>query len=283
MTQLPSLIDETITVGVPAKAPRRLRLDVPDAWKSRWRAWIGDPIKGPKRRRAARFAGIFAALCVVGAGVWAVLPRQQPDYMDDPIDDVFDYTLLSDDFNNLPLDERLRLIGQLVSRLKGMSSEDSVLMAAFASGIAGQARKQLEENASRLAIDMWDKYAVDYSKVPESDREKYLESTFVEFTKTMETLAGEQSDSSDDERVAEAKEQAAREKQRMTSPNGAKPPGEALGMVFDVMNGNVGGHATPQQRKRGAQMMRDMIRHFRGNDPETGKPDPQAAPPEPPK
>lgn len=281
MTQLPSLIDDSITLPPPPKPARRFRLDVPESWKNKWRAWIDDPMKGPSRRRRARLAAIFAGVAVMGVATWAILPRSQPDYLYDPIDELFDYTLLTDDFNSLPLDERLALLSQLISRLKGMSSEDSLLLAAFASGIAGEARKQLEENASRLAIDMWDSYAVDYSKVPEDEREQYLEKTFVDFTRTMETLAGEQSDATDEERIQGMKDQAAREQQRMTSAQGPKPPGEALGMVFDVMNGNVGGHASPQQRQRGAQMMRDMMRHFRGRDPETGKADPK--PVEPPK
>lgn len=282
MTQLPSLIDDSLNAPAP-QARRRFTLDVPRAWKTKWRAWIDDPISGPSRRKRTKIAGIIAGLVLVGGATWFLLPRSQPDYLEDPIDELFDYTLLSDDFNNLPLEERMRLIGQLIGRLKGMSSEDSLLLAAFASGIAGQARDQLMQNASLLAIDSWDKYAVDYAKVPEDDREQYLENTFLEFSKMMETLAGEQSDKSDKERLDEVKGQAAREKERMTSPNGPKPPGQALGMVFDVMNGDVGGHASPQQRQRGALMMRDMMRHFRGQDPETGKNDPKAPAPEGPK
>lgn len=229
------------------------------------------PVSGPARRIWGKRVGIGAGVLALAVGVWYLLPRSQPDYLRDDLDDVFDYTLLSDDFNSLPLDERLRLLGQLIDRMKGMSSEDSLLMAAFAAGIAGEARKQLEKNASRLAIDMWDKYAVDYRNVPEDDREEYLENTFVEFTKMMETMAGESSGMSDEDRISEMKKQAARERDRMTSPGGPKPPGQALGMVYDIMNNGVGGYASPQQKVRGAQMMRDMMRHFRGQDPETGK------------
>jgi hypothetical protein len=57
----------------------------------------------------------------------------------------------------------------------------------------------------------------------------------------------------------------------MRDPNN-QPPGEALGRVFEFMNNNVGSHATPEQRTRGLQMMRDMTRMFRGQDIATGKP-----------
>ena len=49
MTQLPSLIDDSLNAPAP-QARRRFTLDVPRAWKAKWRAWIDDPISGPTRR-----------------------------------------------------------------------------------------------------------------------------------------------------------------------------------------------------------------------------------------
>lgn len=270
MSELPSLIEENASTLV-APAPKSSRWTT-EALVARVKAWFAHPEKGAKRRVWTQRIGGTLAVLAIGAGIYAAIPRPQPDYMDDPLDELFDYTLLTDDFNNLSVEERMKLIGQLVQRLKGMSSEDSVLLAAFAGGVAGKAREQLMENASLLAIDVWDKYAKDYDNVPEEEREQYLEKTFVEFTRLMESVAGQTSDKTDEERIAEVKEQAKREKERMTSANGPKPPGAALGMVFNVMNGDVGGHASPQQRQRGGQMLRDMMRHFRGQDPSTGKP-----------
>ncbi len=159
--------------------------------------------------------------------------------------------MLSDEFNRLPIEERLKLIGKLVQRMKGLSPDDSVLLAAFASGIGGAARHQLEENASRLAIDLWDKYAKDYGAVPPDKRDEYLEGTYVEFTKMMEDVAGQHRDISDADRVNEGKAQAQRDMKWAKEHPDKLPDGETMGRLFGVMNGNVGSHASPEQRTRG--------------------------------
>ena len=275
---LPSLIDE-VTAPQPLP-PRKPRFVLPKftllrQWNERARAWwrdgLQDPQKRPRRVRNLRIAAA-AGVVVLGVGAYlAIRAIPQPDYLNDPLDDVFNYTLLTDEFNKLPIDQRLELIGQLVKRLKAMDGEDSMLMAGFAAGIAGAARKQIEENASRLAIDMWDKYAKDYTKVPDSERGDYLDQTFLNFVKTMETVAGESRDKPDEERLAEVRRQANRDRERMKDPK-RQPKGEDMGRMFRFMDQNVGGHASPEQRTRGAMMMRDMVRHFRNQDVSTGKP-----------
>jgi hypothetical protein len=226
-----------------------------------------------RRAKLLRVGVPALVLLLVGGGVGAYVAlreRPTPDYATERLDLLFDYTLLSDEFNRLPVEERLRLMQMLVDRLKKMSSSDSMLLGAFAAGIAGQAREQIERNASRLAIDVWDKYAKDYPDVSAAEREKFLEDTYVQFSKMMETVGGQVRDVSDEQRVAEAREQAQRDRERMSNPDRA-PDGEALGRFFGFMNNNVGGHATPQQRVRGQQMLRDMSRHFRGEAIATGE------------
>jgi hypothetical protein len=232
-------------------------------WGGALGRWWGG--RGPRFKRSA---GVLAIVLVLGSATVAYLalrPVPKPDYTVDDLGDVFNYTLLTDEFNKLPVEERLALMGQLVQRLKSMSAEDSMLLAAFAQGIAGAARDQIEVNASRLAIDVWDKYAKDYAKVPEAERAAYLDKTFVAFSKMMETVAGDVRDISDEERVAEARENAARERERLKDPD-RQPSGEELGRFFGFMNNTVGGRASPQERVRGQTMMRDMVRHFRGQD-----------------
>jgi hypothetical protein len=202
-------------------------------------------------------------LVALAVGAWLVFgPPRKPDYRRDNLKKVFNYTLLTDQFNNLPVEERLRLIGLLVERMKSMSSGDSALMAAFAAGIAGQAREQLEKNAARLAIDVWDSYAARYADVPPDDRGAYLDHAFIEFTKMMETMGGRTRDISDEERLAEGHRQAERDKKEFT--RGGAPPGRALGRLFMFMNDDMGSHASPSQRARGEVMMMDMIRRMRG-------------------
>lgn len=271
--QMPGLLDEI--GGVPAPAPRparrRPRFALPRTLKARWQTWMADPVARPRALWSAR-----AAACLLVAGLalgayFAFRPVPRPDYLNDPIDGVFNYTLLTDEFNKLPVQERLKLMKELVDRMKGLSSNDSVLLGAFAAGIAGAARDQLEANVSHLAIDTWDLYAKDYGKVAAGGRETYLDNAFLEFSKMMEAVGGRVRDVSDDQRLAEVRRDAARDKKNLSDP-GKAPSGEVLGTIFHFMNGNVGARATPQQRSRGAQMMRDMTRHFRGQDIATGKP-----------
>ncbi|MBX3382725.1 MAG: hypothetical protein KF864_04350 [Phycisphaeraceae bacterium] len=289
---LPSVLEG---LDIPAKGPGRaapkatpaarprvpsrgVRLGLPfgldDRLNGWWRGRMEDPKKKKKTLLALRVGGgTLGAALVVWAAV-AFWPVRQPDYLNDPLDDVFNYTLLTDDFNKLPVEERLKLIGQLVQRLRSMDGQDSMLMASFAMGIAGAARKQIEENASRLAVDTWDKYAKDYSNVPESERGRYLDETFVNFVKMMEAVGGEVRDVPDEQRLAEVRRQAERDRERLRDNPNRAPSGRELGRFFNFMDRNVGGHASPEQRQRGMLMMRDMVRHFRGQDPATGKPPP---------
>jgi hypothetical protein len=140
-------------------------------------------------------------------------------------------------------------------------------MAAFAAGIAGSARKQIEENISLLAIDVWDKYAREYATVKPEDRGAFLDHAFIEFTKMMETVAGQPGRMSDSERLSQAREQATRDAERFRSE---QPPPVALGRMFTFMRENVGSHASVAQKTRGQQMMRDMVRRIRGDDLSTG-------------
>ncbi|MDX2130734.1 MAG: hypothetical protein SFY69_01620 [Planctomycetota bacterium] len=226
------------------------------------------------RRRTIRRLGAFGAgaALLLGVGLYFVLrPTPRPDYLNDPLDDVFNYTLLTDDFNSLPVEQRLALIGQLVQRLKGMDAGDNVLLASFAAGIAGAARDQIEENASRLVLDVWDRHAAGYEDVPLEERELYLESAFIDMAETIEAITGQVRDVSDAERINEVRRQAARDRENLREGNNVPPP-EAIGRMAAFMNSRVGGHANPAQRARGTQMLRDMTRHFRGQDISTGRP-----------
>jgi hypothetical protein len=202
------------------------------------------------------------AVLALAAGAWLIWgPMFKPDYTKDNLNRVFKYTLLTDEFNKLPIEERLKLLGQLVARLKGMSAGDSALMAAFAAGVGGAAREQLEENASKLAIDLWDKYALNYKDVAAEDRDAWLDGTFIEFTKTMELLTGQPRDVSDQERLAEGKRQAERDMERMRE---RPPSARQMGNMLNFMRNTVGEHAAPQQRARGQTMLIDMTRRLRG-------------------
>jgi hypothetical protein len=239
--------------------------DVRELWGRLVYVFAGTPARRDANRKRLLIGGppAFAAAAI---GAWMVFrPVPQPDYKKARLDKVFSYTLLTDEFNRLSIEKRMELIGQLVARMKEMSTGDSVVMASFAAGIAGAARKQIEENASRLAIDLWDRYAVEYQNVPAERRADFLDKTFVEFIRTMEAVAGESSNKSDEELLSDVRRQAERDRKAMADPRQAPPP-QALGRMFTFLRYNVGSHASPAQKTRGQLMLRDMTRHFRGQD-----------------
>ena len=232
------------------------------------RVW-GTPARADRSRRFAKFGGPPLVIAAGLAAYFTLRPIPVPDYEDDPLDELFNFTLLTDEFNKLSIEKRIDLITALVSRVKDMDSSDSVLLASFAAGIMGAAREQLEENASRLAIDLWDKYALDYAKVPDADREQFIDATFIEFTKMTETIGGEPRDISDADRLDEGRRQAERDQKVLSDPD-QRPDGEGTAFMFDFMRNDVGGRATPQQRSRGQLLMRDMVRRLRGDEIRSG-------------
>ncbi|MFN7374934.1 MAG: hypothetical protein ACK5VC_04985 [bacterium] len=210
---------------------------------------------------------LVVLLCVGSAMAFVALrPRSTPDIFAADLEDVLDYTLVSDDFNKLPVDERLRLLQEMLKRLRGMDSGDSALMAAFAEGITGKARAQLQKNAERLMVDVWDKFAQDYAKTDPSDRRAYLDQAAIDFAKLGEDLTGLPGDADDDARLKRMKKQAKSDEQQMPGPG---TPVNAAGVAgFAQLVNRVGqGNTTPAQRDRMAEFGRDMTRHLRGYEP----------------
>ncbi len=218
-------------------------------------------------KRHMRISIALLALIVLGAGLWTwdrFRFHEPPDYATADMEDLLDYTFITDDFNKLPIERRLELIRELVRRFSNMESSESVAMAQFAAMIEGDLRRQMMKNASLLAIDMWDGYAAKYTTVPPEDRGKFLDDTVVNFLKTMESFnPNGPRDISDEQRLAEARKQAQRDKGAIRS--GQMSSGE-LGQMADFMRNGMGQFAAPQTQTRAAQLMRDMTRHLRGQD-----------------
>ncbi|MEM1184018.1 MAG: hypothetical protein AAGI53_03345 [Planctomycetota bacterium] len=255
-----SLLDESDLAQAAPKPPSKLQ--VADA---KLRATLGATARWPiatKRRRIASSVVGLLALAGAGVGAWlAVRTQPPPDYATAPIDTIFEYTLLTDDFNKLSVEERLALIAELVKRMEALGGGDSVLLALFASMIVGEARAQLEENVSRLAVDLFDSYAVDYDpNAPIADRRAYLEETFLKFTGSMAAVAGEDINRSDEERLERARRSAQRDMERVTS--GRVDAGETL-RAFDLLNNGMGRFASGHQKIRIATMSRDMVEMLR--------------------
>jgi hypothetical protein len=221
-------------------------------------------------RLGARARVTLASLGGLGLGalaVWGVLaliPVQQPDYERDALDDVLGYTLLTTEFNQLPLEERVDLIGQVVKRFEAMEAGEGTLLAAFAAGIAGEARDQLEENAATLVIDLWDEYAPGYQSLQDpAEREAYLATATVGMVRLFERLDGDPSTKSDEEVLADARAQAERDRDMFTDPR--RGPGAAgTARFMNFMQREVGNRATAHQRARITRLARDMTRYLRG-------------------
>jgi hypothetical protein len=249
-------------------ASRRHARDVRDVFADWWRAIADHPVR---RERAIMFAkfGLPPLVLVAAISAFFILrPIPKPDYATADIAKLFDFTFLTSEFNRLPVDERLELIGMLIKRMNSMSAGESVILAGFAAGVAGKAREQIEENASRLMIDLWDKYAIDYAAIPTEDRGAFLDVTMLDLMKTMEAMGGRPRDISDSDRLAEIQRQSKRDAEAMRSGQG--PPPQALGRMFGYMRDNVGERANPAQRVRAQQLMVDMTRRARG-EPLTGR------------
>jgi hypothetical protein len=213
------------------------------------------------------------AVLIVGAGLllWDRYRfHPPPDYATADMEDLLDYTFITDDFNKLPIDERLDLIRDLIRRFSTMEGSDSVLMAQWAAMIGGDLREKMMRNASLVAIDMWDSAAAKYASVPADDRGKFLDDTVVDFLRTMDSMnPNGPRDVTNEQLLGEAREQAGRDKDAIRS--GEMSSGE-LGRMADFMRNGMGKFAAPQTQTRAAQMMRDMTRHLRGQDVATGKP-----------
>jgi hypothetical protein len=253
------------TAVVAPRVPIRERFN--RAWERRvwaWRAWMhATPARAARVRRAGFVA---AALAVVAGGVgayFAFRPAVVPDYIHDPFDDVLDFTLLTDEFNNLPIEERLRLLKDLVSRFNAMDGSESELVAAFAAGISGKARKQLEKNASKLILDVLDREALVYEKVPPEERGEAAEKAFVALFKTMDALDGRETKKSDDEIIADGKDEAQRGKEWIRKQDREKL-GRDTGRMLLSVNDTIAKQSSAQQRGRMGLMMRDMTRQLRG-------------------
>ncbi len=224
-----------------------------------------------------RVGAIALALAVLAGGVFGVLaliPRPIPNIAQDPMDDVMGYVLLTDDFNNLPIDQRLAIVKDLIERVRTMSGEDSAMLAMFAATIEREMRRQMEENIKRLAVDVMDKYAKDYESVPAESAGAFLDDKIVEFTRMMEEISGESGrlPESPEERLAALRSQAKRDQDFARENAPTQMNQERVGNLIGFLRKDADQVAGPEQRGRVTKFMRDVTRHLRGQDVSTGKP-----------
>ncbi len=255
---------EAAGASAKAGASARDRLNTAVASPLRWLWESATRTRG--RRRAAWATASVLVLGGAAGAAWALWPASEPE-LDDPFTDDLNYTLLTDEFNKKSIEERLALIKQMVAKFKELDAGGSAMMAAFAAGIGKTAREQILENASRLAFDLFDKYARAYSQeamnLPAEQRGKFLDQAYLDLVKTAEGLAGDERDISDEERLARARRDANREVDRIRERDPDDNADQAANELA-FFRDNMMQHASAPQRTRMAQLMRDMTRHFRG-------------------
>ena len=244
--------------------------------KEHWAAFVATRTDTPERAKRFRRNSIITcslALIAVAFGSYMLLrPYPMPDYDDDPLDDIFNYTLFQNEFNNLPVEERVRLVGSLIKRVESMGSSDGTLLAAFAAGISGSAREQLEENASKLMLDFMDHFAKDYPQVNDPEaQEDYIKQAIIDMVRLAEEFDGRPTDKSDEKLLEEAFEQAERDQRAFRDPNRG-PSLAGVSQFPNIMEQRVGAQGTPHQRARITKLMRDMTRYLRNENLTTGKP-----------
>lgn len=271
---LSPLVDEATLAAATTRAPAKAPKEPASVTLSRLmsRARHDEDMKWVRRVGAV---ALGLGVLVGGAfGALALIPRPIPNIAQDPMDDVMDYVLLSDEFNNLPIDKRLALIKDLIERVKTMSGEDSAMLAMFAASIEREMRRQMEENIKRLAVDVMDKYARDYEGVPPEEADKFLDDKIVEFTKMMEDLSGERSGLPEDpdERIAALRRQAKRDQEFARENAPSQMNQDRVGNLIGFLRKDAEQIAGPEQRGRVTRFMRDVTRNLRGQDISTGKP-----------
>jgi hypothetical protein len=224
--------------------------------------------------RGRVISGAVAALLLGGGATgayFALRPVPVPDYEEDPLSMVFDFTLLEEEFNNLPVEERIALLSVLWERMQGMDNSDSLLMASFAAGIMGPMREQLERNMSRLMIDAGDQFAAEYTEVPGEEREQWLEDAYVRMARLTEPFDPGLANRSDEDILRRGRRDAQRNADALE--RGEVSP-EAAGrfLSFAYRQGRDNGNRREQQRL--VVFFRDMTRQLR----EGGEPTAPSAP-----
>ncbi|MEO0483474.1 MAG: hypothetical protein AAF138_07590 [Planctomycetota bacterium] len=103
--------------------------------------------------------------------------------------------------------------------------------------------------------------------MPAEERGAYLDQTLVEFVRTTSLLGGEVDDRPDSEIIADARDQAQRDKERFQERGVSA---DQAGGIFMFLNGRIGAKSNPHERARLGLYVRDLTRHLRGEPLETG-------------
>jgi hypothetical protein len=215
---------------------------------------------------AAGGGGVLLALLLLGGVAWWSSRWQPPpSIFDSPVDDVLGY-LAIDDFNRLPLAERVRFMVDFANRFRGLDQSESAVMAAFMAGLTGKAREQLTQNARLLAKDILAEGAATYVNLPPRERAKFIDEWLVRWSKVGEEIAeGEVRPRSDQDRLDEFRREAERG-QRRQGRRGADLSLTEVGAArfLNFWESDVEKAATPREQAQITRFMTDVRKRLTG-------------------
>ncbi|MEE2971529.1 MAG: hypothetical protein VX672_00240 [Planctomycetota bacterium] len=223
------------------------------------------------RERTVGFAAAgLVALTVVTGGVWWWLDARwtpPPSIFDSPVDDVLGY-LAMEDFNELPLEERMRYLGQFASRFRGFQQEESAATAAFLAGVTGNTREQMRQNARVLAKDVLLEGAEGYFATPEAERGSYLDRWLAGWQRRAEEMAMGSARVMDDEaRATEIKEDAREDMARERDPNDLPQLDTRVTARFlGFWSNDIEAASTPREQGQIIRFMEDLRVHLALSD-----------------
>ncbi len=218
-----------------------------------------------RSRELIRAAMILALLLFLSGGVWwwvSVRWRPPPSIFDTPVNDVLAY-LAMDDFNELPLDQRMKFLLELSNRFRGMESSDSAAMAGFFAGLTGPFRKQMTQNFRILARDILVQGASGYFDVSPSDQGKYIDDWVVNWTKMGEKITtGKESERSDKERIERIKSQSGRNEERMKENKVPSLDEDGALGFMSIWQKEVEVTASPKQQGQISRFLQDVRKRY---------------------
>ncbi|MGI9014014.1 MAG: hypothetical protein ACR2GY_07175 [Phycisphaerales bacterium] len=212
--------------------------------------------------RLGIIGGILAIALLLGTW-WFSRWQPPPSIFDSPIDNAIAY-FTTDDFNQLPVDERMELIAQFIDRFRTLSQSESAVLASFMAGVSGRTREQLEENIRVLARDLMKDGADEYFQTPPDQRAAYLDEWVLKWMKFGERVErGEERDISDEKRLTDARSQGQRDTERMErDANDTRLKERDAVRIMDMWRREIEAVATPKEQGQIMKFMDDLRQHF---------------------
>lgn len=194
-----------------------------------------------------QYMAVIIVLLAVAIAVMALAlsrgHRKPPSIFDTPVDGVLDY-LAADDFNKLPLDERLAFIEGVLQRFNMMSQSDSAVASAFFAALSGPANEKLISNARTLGKDIFVQAAAEYLALKtERERNQFLDQWIIKWVRFGEKASGQSSGRSDDEVLSRMGRQARRDLSR-----GIEIDQEMAQQMMDFWDRDVASVASPKEQ-----------------------------------